>query len=622
MSAFISQFEEIIPSSSSAPTDLSTSDTSTDEGGGSWDLNKAMEEILSTPPLSAPAAFSSFRALPSPEPAVPSSNVAQLFNSATDAPRTPFALPCTSSQSPPAALSLPSPVSLPPCSPLSRSASSQSGATFFTDQLDAAVALLKASKAKSPRGRQPKATYPAKSASRHPPLRHGGTPRIPPSQPLRAATEKRTAGAEPGTAPMEVVQVKKEQASPAVLSLSLPPSTLPRSNSSYATCTCASLAALEADVGQSLPLFRPELRDDKLLLTPPSTGTSPVAFSAPSTPVELSPDYPTSTRAKERKERLKAKRTASGYIPRPPNAWLLYRSARVKEWHERERNGAVEVPQQSELSKVIAEMWRSEPLDVREGYARLALAEAAAHAKRFPDYVFKPINRKSRVKQGNTDGSPSSKGRKRPELKKSHTVSGGESLLPPFQLPTVSSTPSFFPSVLTPTANDFFSPSYSNLLTPPSTAASEAWTTFQSAPSTWFTTTSSPSFQLDFGGCAPPASAPANLSSFDISFSLPTPPLGTNGAFEELPLCPIEVDLDVSAPSASVDVPVSPPLPTDPNLYDDLVAMLAKAPFPSSASSAASLPPSSTTLVASTSSESTLSQSDFDALLAQLAKSP
>jgi hypothetical protein len=52
-------------------------------------------------------------------------------------------------------------------------------------------------------------------------------------------------------------------------------------------------------------------------------------------------------------------------VPKPPNAWILYRSASLSQMS---RDGTLVGRKQAELSKIIAERWRSESLQVRRRY--------------------------------------------------------------------------------------------------------------------------------------------------------------------------------------------------------------------------------------------------------------
>ncbi|RMZ92072.1 hypothetical protein DV736_g723, partial [Chaetothyriales sp. CBS 134916] len=86
----------------------------------------------------------------------------------------------------------------------------------------------------------------------------------------------------------------------------------------------------------------------------------------------------------------------NGYISRPMNSFMLYRSAyaeRVKQFC-RENNHQV-------VSQVTGASWPLEPESVRREYERLAILERDNHARAFPDYKFAP--NKNGKKRGRGD---------------------------------------------------------------------------------------------------------------------------------------------------------------------------------------------------------------------------
>lgn len=106
------------------------------------------------------------------------------------------------------------------------------------------------------------------------------------------------------------------------------------------------------------------------------TSTSPVDFTD-------SPDYP-ATQTPDRVSHGK-KRDAS-YIPRPPNAFILFRSSFIR---------SQQVPEKVEgnhstLSKIIGKYWKTLPREEREVWEAKALVAQAEHRKRYPDWRFRP----------------------------------------------------------------------------------------------------------------------------------------------------------------------------------------------------------------------------------------
>ncbi|KAG1777053.1 hypothetical protein EV702DRAFT_302170 [Suillus placidus] len=80
--------------------------------------------------------------------------------------------------------------------------------------------------------------------------------------------------------------------------------------------------------------------------------------------------------------------------PRPPNAWILYRSDKIKVLPPAEpgqRNRA-----QADVSKLISDMWRNESDAVKLEYERLADARKAEHQRLYPDYRFQPMKKEEK----------------------------------------------------------------------------------------------------------------------------------------------------------------------------------------------------------------------------------
>ncbi|EIW52457.1 uncharacterized protein TRAVEDRAFT_67477 [Trametes versicolor FP-101664 SS1] len=76
-------------------------------------------------------------------------------------------------------------------------------------------------------------------------------------------------------------------------------------------------------------------------------------------------------------------------IPRPPNAWILYRKdtvARLK----KEDSTVYSSMNQKLLSKIIGPMWHDAPAEVRREYKELAIVKLAEHMQMYPGYVYRP----------------------------------------------------------------------------------------------------------------------------------------------------------------------------------------------------------------------------------------
>ncbi|GAA5885589.1 hypothetical protein JCM16303_001472 [Sporobolomyces ruberrimus] len=305
-----------------------------------------------------------------------------------------------------------------------------------------------------------------------------------------------------------------------------------------------------------------------------------VKSEEPGTPVSDSP------------KRSKGKKRPEGHIPRAPNAWILYRSARVKELTETGQAPKL----QSDLSKLVASMWREESPDVKETYSRRASIEAKLHAEKHPGHSYKPTQsgqpRRRPTKKKSSDGAGRTRAR---------TTSSLETHLSGFSL-SASTSPRDVPSVLMPspfssnspmTTRDYsvdaspftiddcpFTPATSTmsgyestLPSTPSTAATEAWSVFQTSGLSSFDST------LPLPQSHEPYSAPAHLSNFPFSFSQPPPIFEP---FHESPDLPSSFDSSHSSCSSisssaypSVLLPIDPETPpASHSTYEEYLASL------------------------------------------------
>ncbi|OSX66755.1 hypothetical protein POSPLADRAFT_1053371 [Postia placenta MAD-698-R-SB12] len=67
--------------------------------------------------------------------------------------------------------------------------------------------------------------------------------------------------------------------------------------------------------------------------------------------------------------------------PRPPNAWILYRSDKLKQMMQSQLQHGHPKKPQSSVSKEVAAMWKAEDPGVRGEYERLADVKKAEHAE-------------------------------------------------------------------------------------------------------------------------------------------------------------------------------------------------------------------------------------------------
>ncbi|KAI0765900.1 hypothetical protein BD413DRAFT_606065 [Trametes elegans] len=92
-----------------------------------------------------------------------------------------------------------------------------------------------------------------------------------------------------------------------------------------------------------------------------------------------------------------AKKRDASYIPRPPNAFILFRSSFIRAQHI---PGAIE-GNHSALSKIIGKYWKALPREERKVWEAQAVVALAEHRKKYPDWRFKPAaNALAKVKDG------------------------------------------------------------------------------------------------------------------------------------------------------------------------------------------------------------------------------
>ena len=102
------------------------------------------------------------------------------------------------------------------------------------------------------------------------------------------------------------------------------------------------------------------------------------------------------------------KKKADDHIPRPPNAFILFRSSFIKSRHvstEVETN-------HSTLSKIIGLTWQNMPHEERQFWHSKAKIAQAEHKRKFPDYAFRPSHVKAKGGGGGNGGGTASEKRK------------------------------------------------------------------------------------------------------------------------------------------------------------------------------------------------------------------
>ena len=89
----------------------------------------------------------------------------------------------------------------------------------------------------------------------------------------------------------------------------------------------------------------------------------------------------------------RGKKKPVNHIPRPPNAFILFRSAFIKSRHV---STGVET-NHSTLSKIIGMTWQNLPEEERQKWHARAKVAQDEHKRMFPQYSFRPIHNKRKV---------------------------------------------------------------------------------------------------------------------------------------------------------------------------------------------------------------------------------
>ncbi|KAH9930182.1 hypothetical protein B0H21DRAFT_761696 [Amylocystis lapponica] len=108
----------------------------------------------------------------------------------------------------------------------------------------------------------------------------------------------------------------------------------------------------------------------------------------------LFPPSETPAPAPSRRRAPPGKRLSEGYIPRPANAFMLFRADFV---HQKHVPGSIETSHGS-LSKIIGNCWHALPLEQKKVWEDMAKRAKAEHREMYPDYRFKPVHNKNKPK--------------------------------------------------------------------------------------------------------------------------------------------------------------------------------------------------------------------------------
>ena len=128
------------------------------------------------------------------------------------------------------------------------------------------------------------------------------------------------------------------------------------------------------------------------LPSPTFSATSPYASSTSSAASSPAPE-PATTRQKKTTASRRGDKPP-GHIPRPRNAFMIFRSAYCANVKESQ----VEHDHRM-ISKILGEVWQNLEKEKKEYYQRLAAEEKAAHRTLYPNYRFSPQQRTEKAKK-------------------------------------------------------------------------------------------------------------------------------------------------------------------------------------------------------------------------------
>ncbi|KAI1786305.1 hypothetical protein LXA43DRAFT_1065206 [Ganoderma leucocontextum] len=121
----------------------------------------------------------------------------------------------------------------------------------------------------------------------------------------------------------------------------------------------------------------------------PSSSPTHDALVDPQTPLSSPPNYPGSTPPRCSHSRKKK----PGHIPRPPNAFLIFRSDL---WNKEKIKSSVERDHR-QISRIAGRYWQELSDAERAPYHVLAEEAKRLHAQMYPDYKYSPVYRKDKA---------------------------------------------------------------------------------------------------------------------------------------------------------------------------------------------------------------------------------
>ena len=129
-------------------------------------------------------------------------------------------------------------------------------------------------------------------------------------------------------------------------------------------------------------------------------SSSPPTHDAPLPLVDLQSPLPSplgcSSSSPARSSHTRKKKP--GHIPRPPNAFLIFRS---ELWNKEKIKSSVERDHR-QISRIAGRYWQELTADERAPYHVLAEEAKRLHAQKYPDYKYSPVYRKDKATKRKT----------------------------------------------------------------------------------------------------------------------------------------------------------------------------------------------------------------------------
>lgn len=118
-------------------------------------------------------------------------------------------------------------------------------------------------------------------------------------------------------------------------------------------------------------------------------SSSKRAYSTPPPYSSVNPNMVGPIRTADSREESKG--PSGSQPPRPPNAWILYRSDKLRELPPQTPGAPRRA--QADISKQISQMWKTESEIVRAEYEFRANQKKTEHQEKYPNYRFQPVKR-------------------------------------------------------------------------------------------------------------------------------------------------------------------------------------------------------------------------------------